>query len=171
MSRRKQRGNASVEFALVGIPLMCVTISIVQMGIAMWRYHTIQYATKEAAVYVSHKGQTYLDAGGTSIKIKDVATILKNQAIGMPPATLNATFVAYKSTTDYQTVTCRLDSCLTNTTTWPPSGYNTPNLASISVRADFTTKTSFLMIAPGWRPVQFSNSYVMPGYARQMVLF
>jgi Flp pilus assembly protein TadG len=171
MSRNKRRGSAAIEFALVGIPMLCATISIVQMAIAMWRYHTVQFAVKETAVYLSHKGALYLAAGNNSVKIKDVASVLQKSAIGMPPTTLNATFVAYNSSTDFQTVTCRLDACLTNTTNWPPSGYNTPNSSSVSIRADFSLKTAFVMFSPGWRPVPFANAYTMPGYARQMILF
>jgi hypothetical protein len=41
-----------LEFALTGIPLIFIWISIVQMAIGMWRYHTIQYAVKTAGAYI-----------------------------------------------------------------------------------------------------------------------
>jgi Flp pilus assembly protein TadG len=50
--RKNQRGSARLEFALTGIPLIFIWISIVQMAIGMWRYHTIQYAVKTAGAYI-----------------------------------------------------------------------------------------------------------------------
>jgi hypothetical protein len=173
---RKRRGSATIEFALAGIPLICVTISTIQMGIAMWHYHTLQYATKEATAYLTHKGQNFIDSGNAAIKVKDVAAVLKSAAIGMPPSTLQVTFKAYRTSggVDIQTLNCRLDNCLTNTTSWPPTGYNTPNISDVSILTDYNLRSAQLMVAQGWKSkgsAAFANSYWLPGYARQQVLY
>ena len=54
--KRKTRGNALLEFTLMGIPLIFVLISIVQLSIGLWRYYSLQYAVKAAGSYISMHG-------------------------------------------------------------------------------------------------------------------
>jgi hypothetical protein len=58
MWRRKDRlGNATIEFTLVGIPLVFVLISTIEMARGMWIYHTLAYAVKEGTRYAVSRGQ------------------------------------------------------------------------------------------------------------------
>jgi hypothetical protein len=56
-ARGRRRGNATIEFTLVGIPLLCVLISTFEMARGMWLYHTLAYAVKEGARYAAVRGQ------------------------------------------------------------------------------------------------------------------
>ena len=54
---RRRLGNATIEFTLVEIPLLCVLISTFEMARGMWLYHTLAYAVKEGARYAAVRGQ------------------------------------------------------------------------------------------------------------------
>lgn len=58
LKRNRQRGEALIEFTMVGIPLLFVWISTAEMARGMWQYHTLQYATKMANAYASTHGAT-----------------------------------------------------------------------------------------------------------------
>src|SRR5215467_11012301 len=54
---RNRRGNAILEFTLVGIPLIFVLISVVEVARGMWVYHSLAYAVKEGVRYTIVNGQ------------------------------------------------------------------------------------------------------------------
>ena len=63
MSTRAQRnlekGSSMVEFALVGIPLIFILISIFEISRGMWMYETVAHAVREGARYAAVHGQDY----------------------------------------------------------------------------------------------------------------
>jgi Flp pilus assembly protein TadG len=181
--RKKQRGSAIVEFTLTGVPVIFVWISIVQMAIGMWHYQVLQSAVKVAAAYGSVHGATYKNAGASVVHISDVAQVLANYMIGMPPSSINVTFTAWKNSSDATsdtnatTYTCELDNCISQSTyqtaAWPPgSGYDAPNGSEFSIKAVYVFHSGICMVAPGpgTSPIH-ANSYTLPGYTHQMVLF
>lgn len=171
--RQQQRGSAIVEFVLTGIPMIFIWISIVQMAMGMWHYHTLQFAVKAATTYIAHHGSGCSATGNTCAnQIKDAAAVLKGIAIGIPANEINVTFTAMKSDgTVGATVTCQLDACVTNTTTWPPTAYNAPGL-DMTIKADYLFRSAMCMVAPGpgAGPVKFGQFH-LPGYSRQFILF
>ncbi len=167
MSRsRRRRGAAILEFTLAGIPLMFVWISIVQMGIGMWHYDTIQYAVKQAGGFIATHGGQYVASGNSPAMIKDAASVLSYWAIGIPRSQMNVTF-----TSGNQSHSCRLDNCLTDATTWPPTIASAPSTV-ITVRADYIWHNALAMVAPGpgCKVVSF-GAFNLPGYTRQFILF
>ena len=46
---RSAKGSTLLEFTLVGIPVIFVLISTIEMARGMWMYHTLCHAVKEAA--------------------------------------------------------------------------------------------------------------------------
>ena len=55
-ARKKETGSTTIEFALGGVSLLILVVSLVQMSLAMWSYHTLAYAVREGARYASTKG-------------------------------------------------------------------------------------------------------------------
>jgi Flp pilus assembly protein TadG len=158
------RGSTMLEFALVGTLFLMVWISTVQLAIGMWRYHTIQNAVKVAGTYTAVHGSD-CSTGGNScgIAIQDIANVLKTNMIGVDPAQVTVTFNAMSSdhTTVASSVTCQLyggsTPCTSNTTSWPPSSYNTPG-------TDFEIKTEYQLhstLATVW----------LPGFTHQAIMF
>jgi hypothetical protein len=159
--------------------MIFVWISIVQMSIGMWHYHTLQYAVKMAASYATVHGASCANAGNScQVHLSDVATILKTNAIGIPASEIQVTWTACQDstcgTTDSQT--CWLDHCISDSTytamIWPPSGYNNPGTSEIKIRADYLFKSALCMVAPGpgAGPVRFGQFH-LPGYTHQIMLF
>ena len=171
--RRQQRGSAMVEFVLTGIPLIFVWISVVQMSLGMWHYHTLQYAVKAAGTYIAHHGTGCSATGNTCAnQIKDAASVLKAVAIGIPASEVTVTFTALKSdhTTAATPVTCQLDACVTNTTTWPPHQLRQPG-ADIKIKADYTFNGAMCMVAPELQLNREFRGVPSSGYTHQFILF
>ncbi|MGD0496815.1 MAG: TadE family protein [Bryobacteraceae bacterium] len=163
-----------LEFALMGIPLIFIWISIVQIAFGMWQYHTLQYAVKMAGAYIAVHGAGCASPNTCSIQIENAAQVLANAATGMPPSQISVTFRAYlasdHTTVSPTSVSCTLDSCLTNTTPWPPAGYNTATQNDVEIHASYLFRSALGMFVPGSGSVQF-GSYYFPAETQQMILF
>ncbi len=171
--RRSQRGGAMIEFTLTGIPLMFIMISIVQMSIGMWHYHTLQYAVKEAGAYLAIHGSSTGYCKSNTCQIQNVATVMKNDAIGIPPSSMTVTFTPVSSTDHATTGTaysCRLDNCVTDTTTWPISGYNAIG-SEFEIKAVYTWNNALGMVAPGPGGVVKFGTPTFPGYTHQIIMY
>ena len=165
--RRGQRGSAMVEFVLTGIPMVFIWISVVQMALGMWHYHTLQYAVKAAGAFVSRRGASWVNSGNPQPRIADAAAVLAYSAIGMPTSSISVTFTPESGSA----TTCTLNNCLTNTTVFPP-------LAASGVGSQFTIKANYqfnsamAMVAPGGSggAVRFKSAN-LPAFTRQVILF
>jgi len=160
MFNHRRRGNAMIEFTLVGIPLMFLIVSVFEMSRGMWNYHTLQEAVKEGVRFEAVRGADLLnnslvcsgnpDSCGASVN--GIATALSAAAIGIPPQYWNATLIA--GTTSF---TCApVSSCLANTTQWPPTGNNTSG-TPIEIFATYQFNSALAMFWPGSQPVSFST--------------
>lgn len=175
--QKSQRGSAILEFTLVGIMFLFILISIVQMAIGMWQYHTIQYAVKTAGAYATFHGSTCSKYGNNCVvQIQDVAAVLKKNAIGVDPQRVTVTFNVMASDhvtpVSAKTVTCQLSggggACDTNATAWPPSGYNDPG-TDLEIKTEFQYRSALAMGGPAG-PVQF-GSFWFPGFTHQTIMF
>ena len=172
---RRRRGNALVEFTLVGIPMLFLWVGIMEMGRAMWQYHTIQYACKMTAEYASVHGATCASPNSCLKNMSDVVTTFQNNATGVPMSK-----VALKLTSESSSVTCPVVStCSSNSswsTTWPPTSDNAVG-NWIKVRADYTFSTALALFWPGaGKPWSFgsaigSGTFDLPGYSYQIIQF
>jgi Flp pilus assembly protein TadG len=171
MRRRKTSGSVMVEFVLCGVPMVFVWISTVQMSLGMWHYHTLQYATKAAGAYMATHGASYVAAGNTAPEIENIATVLANAAIGIPASSIQVTFTAFQgnSTATSTTHSCELDTCESDTTVWPPTGYNTVG-NDFEIKTEFQWKNALAMVAPGHGTQSF-GAFWLPGYTHQFILF
>ena len=119
MRNRKKRGVAMVEFVIAGIAAITLTISTVQISLAMWHYHTLAEAVHETNRYIASHGRSCTSGGNAcSITVGDVATKMKSYSIGMADSDIIMTLTPQSSTA----VSCNpLSSCLSSTTLWPPA--------------------------------------------------
>lgn len=62
MLRRRQKGAAAVEFALVTIPLLAMVLGVTEYGRALYQYDTIAKAARDASRYLSTKAPGDSDA-------------------------------------------------------------------------------------------------------------
>lgn len=167
-ARRGERGSALIEFTLVGIPLVLLVITIIEMCLAMWSYHTLAFAVREGARYASTKGQGCTYSGNTcSTNIGTIAQQIALAGIGLAPGQLNVTFTA----SDGTTVTCNpLNTCYTSTTVWPPSSANVAG-DTLKVAGTYTVQAPLLFLyMPFTRSLTF-HSFTLPATSQQVILF
>jgi Flp pilus assembly protein TadG len=170
--RKEQRGNSLIEFTLVGIPIIFLLISIVDVSTGMWDYETLAYAVKQGARFAVVHGQD-CSSGSNSCgtTVGAIANRIAYTATGLPAAQINATL----TTQSGAATTCNpLSSCFTSTTAWPPatpSGNpdNAPG-KTITVYASFTCRTVFNMFWPGHRDVD-AGPYTLPAQSTQTIQF
>lgn len=163
---RNRRGSATLEFTLVGIPLIFAIISVFEMSRGMWNYHTLAQAVKVAARYASVHGQEcYQDGNSCGIEVKDVANKIATWATGVPANTFNVTLTSNSSS-----VPCNpLSSCLSNATSWPPASDYQEGLP-IEISASYPFQSALAMFWPGSHGVTFATT-TFPAYSRQIIQF
>ncbi len=115
-----------VEFALVGIPIIFVLISIFEMARGMWLYHTVAYAVREGTRFAIVHG-TNCNASDSPSKcptyVSDVAGVILSSGIGLMPDDLVVTMRSVAGSSVLWTSGEKtLSQHLTNTTTlFPPT--------------------------------------------------
>jgi hypothetical protein len=129
-----QRGSAMLEFVLAGIAGVTLVVSTVQLGLAMWNYHTLAEAVHETNRYVASHGRNCTVGGnGCGITVADVANKMKVLAVGISDSSINMTLTSTTQEKDCYP----LSNCESDTTQWPPDTNfdNTPgNYTTISAK-------------------------------------
>jgi hypothetical protein len=150
------RGNATIEFTLVGIPLVFVLISTIEMARGMWIYHTLAYAVKEGTRYAVTRGQdnTVLNHA----RYHDVCKAIIDAGTGLIKDDLSLTF---QSATLIKSFSNGND-CLADTDPWPPgttlSKIDDQAGQTISITAYYPFVSTISMFWPGAGPgVTFQN--------------
>lgn len=149
-AKQKRRGSATLEFTLVGIPLMFVLISTFEMARGMWMYHSLNYAVKEGVRYTIVRGYDNVNANHATYP--GVCTAIVGAGSGLVAHDLTLTF---HSTTaaDYTTTA---DSCKAGM--WPPGGQdangNPINVDDnpgepISISASYPFESAIALFWPG----------------------
>jgi len=148
--RRKSLGNATLEFTLVGIPLVFVLISTIEMARGMWIYHTLAFAVREGVRYTIVRGQNSL----VHPTYADVCNTIVKAGPGLIPADLNLTFTtqvgvqkpdgksASVSTGPYQANSCAGG-------TWPPLGLSNQPGQVVGISATYPFQSAIAMFWPG----------------------
>lgn len=175
MIRRHQRGSSTIEMALVGIPIIFTLISIFEMSRGMWMYHTLAYSVKVGVRLASVHGQNCINnppgvTNDCAKNISDIATAIKDAAVGLDSANTLLTFNAtgdvtkcYLGSSSVGSVTTPLGTavgCLSLTTTqWPPSA-NSENQVGKQIRIDIRTRfrSALAMVWPGAGRVSFAEA-------------
>lgn len=165
-SRRK--GAVTVEFALVGIPLIFAIISTVEMSRGMWIYFSQTQAVREGARFIVVRGADCLTNGNTcSVTVADIANALATSGVGLIPSQWNVNLV---SSSGANNVSCRpLSNCLTNTTTWPPYPDNQVG-STVAISGSYPFASALAMFWPGAKAVSF-GAFNLPAYSQQLIQY
>jgi Flp pilus assembly protein TadG len=163
----RERGSTLIEFTLAGIPILLIIMSIVQMSLAMWSYHTLAYAVREGARYASIRGQGCTYSGNScSVTVANICQQIASAGVGLAPGQLNITL-----TSSAGSITCNpLNSCSSNSTVWPPASANARG-SVISVSGTYPMPLAlFLPFFPGNSSMQ-SSSITLPASSEQIIQF
>jgi Flp pilus assembly protein TadG len=114
--RNRRRGSTLIEFTLTGIPILFLTISIVECSIAMCEYESMINAVTIAARYAANHGANCQSPNTCTIRIEDIANLIATTAWIITPSSMTVTFTDNTGPT-----TCTLSTCQTNTAQFPSS--------------------------------------------------
>jgi Flp pilus assembly protein TadG len=172
--RKRERGSTLLEFVLVGIPLVFLLISTVEISRGMWHYHTLAHAVRRATRFAMVKGQGCTVGANTCVvTIARIAQEIRSGGIGLDPdAFTNITFKAVAGRTiTHNTLT----DCLLDTTQWPTAaGSVDPGAAAgadIEISAVYPFRSAIAMFWPGaGRGTRFGTFY-FPASSRESIQF
>jgi hypothetical protein len=170
LRRRRQSAGASLlEFTLVGIPVIFVLISIFQISVAMWLYHTLAFAVREGTRYaIVHGANCSLNGNSYCVQVSDVATVIGNAARGLDPNQMTVTLTSQGSaTTD---TLANLMSSTYSSTKWPPAGANAVGEA-VKISALYPFNSGISMFWPGSTAVRPNGRVYMPASSTDQIQF
>lgn len=147
--------------------MVFLLVSLIQMSVTMWYYHTLAEAVSYATRVAASRGAGC--AGKTcATTIGSMAQVVASRAIGLPSSAINVTFSSSAAGTT--AVTCNpLSSCLTNATAWPSVAANTAG-TDLTIRASYAATLPMAMFAPKWGAQRFNNG-TLAAQSRQMVVY
>jgi Flp pilus assembly protein TadG len=153
--RGNWRGNVTLEFTLVGIPVIFIMLSTIEMARGMWIYHTLAYAIKEGTRYAVARGQNNTLANHSTYQ--DVCNAIIQAGAGLLQEDLTVTF--HSATVGDTMVTA--NNCTTGQ--WPPGATlakidDQPG-QTISITGSYPFVSMIAMFWPGsGRVVQFGST-------------
>ncbi|HEX4277518.1 MAG TPA: TadE/TadG family type IV pilus assembly protein [Bryobacteraceae bacterium] len=163
-----RRGSTLIEFALTGLPLIFLSISIFECSIAMLEYVSMANAATTAARYAANHGATCSQTPNScTITVGNIAALI---------ATFSwindATLLTVSFTDNSGTSSCTLSVCETRTTTQFPAATSGAN----AVGSPITIHLSYPVINP--LPVFSSpntgtapNTYTLGANSTQVIQF
>jgi Flp pilus assembly protein TadG len=167
----KRRGSAMVEFVLVGIPALFLTISVFEVSMIMWQYHTLAEGVAQATRYAAAHGQECSTNGNTcATSIGAVATVLHQQAIGLDTAKVNVTFVSPNGTNGPYTLADCISPGAINTTTFPPANSGGAPGSLITISVTYAIPNPLFIFWTGSAPMS-AHTYTLGATSTQEILF
>ncbi len=142
-----------MEFTLVAVPLIFIIISTVELSRGMWLYSTLAYSVRKGTRYASvHGGNCAAASSSCPVTLGSVAQVIQNGAVGLPADQLNIVF----ATANTSTSCSPLNSCLSSSTTWPPSSDNSVG-TDVTISGTYPFRSAMAMFWPGKGKVNFST--------------
>src|SRR4051812_37453986 len=170
----RSRGSALLEFTLVGIPLVFVLISTVQLAFGMWLYHTLAYAARQGTRYAIVHGTNCSQNGNTyCVTISNIASQINKSAVGLDPNQMSVTLTPSHGTAITDTLANLINNGTYASTTWPPTSPAGANAVgqpvTISVLYPFNSGIS--MFWPGTRPMNSQGLIGLPASSTDLIQF
>jgi hypothetical protein len=170
MTRKNNRrlGSATLEMTLVGIPLVFVLISTVEMARGMWIYHTLAHAVREGTRFtIVHGADCKLAANKCQVKVGDIAGVIQNAAVGLYDA--DNFMIEMKSLTD-DIGPITLNSALSSTTVFPSAGGDAV-LAPITFTVTYPFQSAIAMFWPGAGNGMNFGTFTLPASSQEVIQF
>jgi Flp pilus assembly protein TadG len=164
---KRQRGNALIEFTLLGIPMTFILISIVSISIGMWEYQNLAWAVDQTARYGTMHGVTCTEnSNSCAINVGNMANYFIGAASALDPGTVSVSFTDGSGTA----TTCNpINSCTSNSAQFPGTAYNSVG-SDIKVTASYTVPNPIALYWPGSGSVVASN-FTVGATSRQRIEF
>ena len=165
MSQRRN-GTGLIEFTLLTLPVIFMTLSILEMSLIGWKYHSMAYGVEVAARYACIHGRNCSKNGNScTITVGNVANVIASQSPALDASQLNVTLTTHASS-----VSCNpLNSCFSNASQFPNSTDN-------GVGLDVTITATYLFRNPipfAWAGQAGSTvgTFTLGATSRQSIVF
>ena len=178
--KSSRKGNAMIEFTLVGIPMIFVLISTFEMARGMWLYHTLAHAVKEATRYaIVHSNNCNVNPSSCASRIRDIALRMSEAGVGLIPEDVqNVTFISVSRAP----ITCpTLQDCLqsggTGDVYWPAAAPGAAidvggeRGARVQITAEFPFRSAIAMLWPGAGGGINFPIFVLPANSEEVVQY
>ena len=163
---KRRRGSLMLEFALVGVPTIFLTVSSVETALAMWQYHTLEECAAAGARSVITHGA---DCAATcTVTVGNVITKVVTAGVGLDSSKLTVKLVS-ASTSPTGTTYFPASSYLSNATTFPPAADAVVG-DDITVTVSYQVTNPFVMYWPGAGKM-LGSAYTLGATSRQRILF
>jgi hypothetical protein len=140
-----------LEFTFAAVPMIFLLISVEEISRGMWIYTTLAHAIKEGTRYSIVHGADCAQANSSCpVTLGQVATHIQQAGAGLDASQLN---VVLKTATSTQNC-APLQSCLSNTSQWPPSPDNGVGLP-VTVSGTYPFNSAIAMFIPQGGSVKF----------------
>ena len=169
-------GSSTLEMTLVGIPLIFVLISIVEMARGMWIYHTAAYAIKEGTRFTIVHGANCdpkLNTGNNcQVTVGQIAQIIQNAGIGLDPSLLQVEMKSGDPTAPTNDVgPVSLSTLESNNSIFPTSPGNLAQ-SSITFTATYPFQSAISMFWPGQTGSGMTfGTFSLPASSQEKVQF
>jgi Flp pilus assembly protein TadG len=161
-----RRGSALIEFTLVGIPVIFLTVSVLSISIDMWEFHELPHAVEMTARYAATHGQGCTQNSSTcGITVASMVTYFEGQNISLLPSLVNVTFTDGSGSTHCSPLT----NCASSSATFPSAGHNAPG-QDVTVYATYTLKNPVAMFWPS-NAQGVWQAFTVGATSRQRILF
>ncbi|HUQ95956.1 MAG TPA: TadE/TadG family type IV pilus assembly protein [Bryobacteraceae bacterium] len=169
----EQRGNATIEFTLVGIPLIFALISIFEVSRGMWIYVTLAQAVREGTRYAIVHGQNCSQLPNQcATTVAQVAARIRDMGVGLLPNQLTVTMSTAAGGASILTIgPSTLETLLTQTGTTFPAGAGSGPGSDIVITASYPFNSAIAMFFPGAGSGMTFGTFNLPASSRDIVQF
>lgn len=165
-ARKNKRGSTMLEFVLVGIPVIFIILSIVEISRGMWAYHTLAYAVREGVRYSVMHGKDCASPNTCQVTIGQIAGVIEGAAAGLDPNAVTLTFTPASGSASTGTMANQAASA----TTWPPSTANADG-QSVKISAVYPFHTFLAIFWAGAHSVADSGTFYLPASSTEQIQF
>lgn len=172
-----RRGNALIEFTLVGIPLIFILFSIFEAARGMWQYVTLCHAVEEATRFaVVHGDNCSSTSQSCQVTVGQVVSRFGWAGSSLDPQKVQLELRAgCQAGAPFSAAACgsyrsgTLQSLASDGTTWPDLG--APGFESVEILATYPFETVFAVFWPGVGGTRSAPSFSLQAVSREMVQF
>ena len=173
----RQRGNAIIEFTLVGIPVIFAIISIFEMSRGMWLYHTLAASVREGTRFaIVHGNNCNIPPSNCAVRVRDIAERIRLYAVGLPPGEIRN--VRFSTSSRTLATYASLQECLADDTYFPsaaPGGAEDPGgarqMSYVEISAVYPFQSAIAMFWPGAGRGQNSGTFLLPASSKEYIQY
>ena len=166
LQRSNRRGFALVEFTIIAVPMIFLTISIIEAALAMWQYHSMAYAVDVATrMAVTHGRSCSQNGNSCTITLGTLTSYLASQATALDTSKLNATLYTHAATTTCSPIT----NCTTSTAQFPNTTDNAVNF-DVKIVVTYPIANPMPLFWPGSQASP-GSTFTLSATSRQRILF